>query len=81
MIRTCEQCGRYFKRVNNAQRYCCAECAKEGNLRTRRELQRLRRKRAKEEMQRQKGKTLTDIAEEASKAGMTYGKYVAKYGL
>ena len=78
IIRTCDECGQEFERVNNNQRYCSAEC--KANMQKKRmaiyaETQKKRNaeKKIKEKMN--KMPALIDISAEARKAGMSYGKY------
>ena len=71
--KTCLICGTSFIGLVQ-QKYCCKECAMMANKRSQQESQvRRRRKKA--------NTSLNDIARKSKEEGLSYGQYVAKYGL
>lgn len=86
-IRICAVCGKSFEAHRETEVCCSKECKDE---RRREQIRSYRRDKAQEKkFEEQKKKkqvsrnknSLTEIAIEARKAGMTYGQYVAKMGL
>ena len=74
-IKECVNCGRLFN-PNTKKQICCGKiCAKERARKLEAE------RRLKLNMEKAKKNQLMDIAEAARLEGMSYGKYVAKYGL
>ena len=82
-IHTCEVCGAQFESPRSDRRFCSVRCAraqfrKEPTARV-----------SKASKQRRRGKvdrplsndSLHDVVLMAAEAGMSYGKYVARYGL
>lgn len=72
-IRKCANpdCGAEFEAIPVSRKYCCYECKKI-----------MDRKRWSDRSKKTyKRSALGEISAEAKKAGMTYGKYVAMYGL
>lgn len=74
-IRACVVCGNKFQPVARTQIYCGKVCAKKGD----REIKRKRELAKKEE--KKKSNALIDIAVAARREGLSYGQYVAKYGV
>lgn len=71
--KTCLVCGKSFIGLVQ-QKYCCKKCATMAYNRNQQERQeRRRRKKANAD--------LIDIARKSREEGLTYGQYVAKYGL
>ena len=71
--KSCFICGNSFIGIAQ-QKYCCKECAMMANKRSQQESQvRRRHKKANAD--------LVDIVRKAIEEGLTYGQYVAKYGL
>lgn len=71
--KTCLICGKSFIGLVQ-QKYCCKECAMMANKRCQQE----------SKVRRQHKKTnasLIDIVRKSKEEGLTYGQYVAKYGL
>lgn len=67
----CKYCGGYYEQANNNQKYCSADCKKKMNMHTR----------DKSTVPHTKTNTeITDINIKASKKGISYGQYVARYG-
>lgn len=73
----CAICGKVYMRKSSNQLYCSPECSKAG-----------RAKVSKESKQRKKAldrplmrDSLQDVAVMAARAGMSYGRYVARMGL
>lgn len=74
----CATCGKEFGTWSNNQRYCCEECKRYSrvkNVEAYKEKQ--EKKKLKYEAEQKKKHAVIDIAVEARKAGMSYGKYVA----
>ena len=72
----CKWCGEEFFKVGTTRVYCSEECKRESlNQMGRDRYKRINAKKSKKNL------TLSQIANEAVKAGMTYGKYVEKMGL
>ena len=73
VYKNCERCGVKMY-VMHQQKYCCKECQQAA--------QKIRDKaRAAETRKKDNGKALADIVRKAKAEGLTYGQYVAKYGL
>lgn len=75
----CEVCKKLFVQKSPNTKYCCMECKAEGRM-----LANIAWKQRRKEMEAEKKKCATaviDIATEAKKAGMSYGKYVALHNL
>jgi ribosomal protein L20 len=70
-------CGKEFEKKSNCQKYCSKECCH-------RDMDAEYRRRGKEKKKiasMRRNVSIVDIDAEARSVGMTYGKYVAKYGL
>ena len=87
-MKTCGICGKEYYGYQSS-RFCGAECRKKrakwlDEIHAERKTE-LRRAREREKRMAKKAlegrKTITDIANEARQAGMTYGQYVARMGL
>lgn len=74
-IRACVVCGKKFQPVARTQIYCSKVCAKKRDRELRRERELAQREEKK------KSNALIDIAVAARREGMSYGQYVAKYGV
>lgn len=78
----CVICGRLFTTSHSRQRTCSEECKKELH---RRNVESYQQKQLEESKARvtsyESQQELIDIAVLAKQAGMSYGQYVAKYGL
>jgi len=85
--KVCAYCGKTFEHNNTQTKYCGNECRaavqREQNLRHRRKYldRQATKPKAKRKPKIEKPKTLSEIAAAAREAGMTYGEYVAKYGI
>lgn len=77
----CKECGCAFKPNREWQAFCSEKCCRAYHVKENRYKRLERRLESKKEPKRGKKLSLTDISVEARKAGMTYGEYVAKYGL
>lgn len=74
-IRNCKICGRMFVSVNARNVVCERLACKEENTRARaRELSQMRR----EEVQKKRSGSLTEINKKARAAGLSYGMYMAR---
>lgn len=74
----CVVCGKYFARTHNAQKFCSDDC-RVASTREREKRNRFNskiRKRVKKQ-----NRSIADITQAAIKEHLTYGQYVAKYGL
>ncbi len=72
-INTCENCGKLFEAYSDNKAYCSEECVKEGM--EKKKAARLVRKTKKPKV------SAAEIARKAREEHLTYGQYVAKYGL
>lgn len=83
MEKECKYCGKRFIPKHRAEKYCSERCLEEGARKLRNERNRIRSKMKKiaNEKKPQLPVTIVNIAVEAKKEGLTYGQYVAKYGL
>lgn len=79
----CENCGKIFASYKPQHIFCNPECKKEATTKKRKERRMLEQQMEKEQPTKTKKKVnaIEDIANAASRAGMTYGQYVAKMGL
>ena len=80
--KNCTVCGKEFDAYTKNQKFCSPECKKESdriNNQWYRQKQAEERKKRQEQIKRKKA--VADIAAEARKAGMSYGKYVALHKL
>lgn len=66
--KTCVYCGKNFQALNSRAKFCCDEHKVLQN-----KVDRMNIRNA----EKLKNKSLTQVAREARKAGMTYGRYVA----
>ena len=66
--KTCVYCGKHFQALNSRAKFCCDE---HRVLQNKVDCANIKNKKKLE------GKSLTQVAREARKAGMTYGRYVA----
>ena len=66
--KTCVYCGKPFQSLSSRAKFCCDEHRK---LQNKVDCENIKNKKKLE------GKSLTEVAKEARKAGMTYGRYVA----
>lgn len=74
-MKDCKICGNPFIPNCNNQSYCSKACKhKAAQIRC-------IENRKKLEMMQKKRNSITDVAVEAKKSGMTYGQYVARMGL
>lgn len=71
--RKCKVCGKEFESRSSRAFYCSTDCSNESSKRG--------YLKDKTKGYKQRTKSLSDIATEARKAGMTYGQYVVKMGL
>ena len=78
MIKKCPVCGRTFTSTAHARKYCDIECARDASYIRSAERVRKYRMRARHAT---KGDSLAKINTLAREEGLTYGKYVAKYGI
>ena len=67
MLKKCKHCGKEFKTQLNHQQFCTAECRREHT-----------REKELEKKCKITGDRIVQINELARRAGMSYGKYVAK---
>lgn len=86
----CENCGKIFASYRPQHIFCNPECKKEATTKKRKErrVQERERRMLEQKMEKEqptkikkKVNAIEDIANAASRAGMTYGQYVAKMGL
>jgi hypothetical protein len=79
---TCDTCGKRFTVYNRGTpRYCSIECKKEKHMERKKTRNKVRvitqrRKRLPEVL-----RAIGDINRQAYEEGLSYGKFVAKYGL
>ena len=79
-IKKCTICGTQFTSAkSNVQKYCSTECAAEAARIRNEENKRLYAERKRHAGE--KNKSLVDIDRRAKAEGLTYGQYVAKYGI
>lgn len=71
-LKKCEFCGKEFA-ASKKQRYCCVKCRSNRAA----EIHKMRKAQAKEKEEKAKHNSITAIAAEARKHGMSYGKYLA----
>ena len=77
-VRKCA-CGKLFTVIYSNTRYCSDECREESKRMRYRETCSVNNeiKRAERKARKNKQKSISNIAAEAKKAGMSYGEYVA----
>lgn len=77
--RNCAVCGNLYVATRTDSKTCGKACSKQWNkILTKRANEKVREQQKQEKQKKMK---LDDIAVEARKAGMTYGKYVTMMGL
>lgn len=74
-FRRCAVCNKLYIATRGNAKYCSAECRREVDYASKRAYK------AEHKKPRKKKQSITEIAIEARKAGMTYGQHVAKMGL
>ena len=77
--RTCSICGKVFTACSTRHKYCGDDCRKVATKTWERE--RCRREKEARERKKKNARTIGEISAAAKKAGMTYGEYVAKFGV
>ena len=79
IIHNCEICGKEYKPFSARQKYCSTDCSREAYKRASRKVRHIKII----EPKKKKPPTLSisDICRLAREEHMSYGKYVAKYGL
>ncbi len=88
-LKVCPGCGEKFHSTSTGRKYCCDACKREALLRRATQERQgarpvFRDRRPPDPPPRSKDKadwTLADICAAAREAGLTYGQYVARYGL
>ena len=79
MQKTCVVCGAVFAPFNDRQVYCSKSCCSRKNNE---EVRRIRQQKRTELKPKSKpGVPIKDVVKAAMASGMTYGKYVQRYGL
>ena len=87
-VQECVNCKKNFVPTNPRQIFCCKECQVKCNARERMIYKAAERKQEKERLKQMEPKrskkpkySVTELAVAARKEGLSYGQYVAKYGL
>lgn len=80
-VKKCEECQQYFVSYRANSVCCSKECSYKRRLRLMAESKEEIKPKKKPRTKKSNIKSITDIAVEARKVGMTYGQYVAKMGL
>lgn len=79
--RFCSRCGKKFVPVKGEYYFCSEECRGEEPKANREKVRVKSAADVKPKKQKEKKETLTSIQQKAHKEGLSYGQYVAKYGL
>lgn len=81
--RECEWCEKVFTSKSTANKYCCVECRKEAQaFKQKYDRQKDRERRGLGIRPTKKAKlTIEEICRRAKAEGLSYGKYVEKYGV
>lgn len=80
--KTCAVCGKEFGAWNTNQKFCSQNCKHEASLKSGESYREKQREKAEQQAKECKKKqAVVNIAAEARKAGMSYGKYVAMMNL
>lgn len=79
--RTCLWCENYFMPENPKQTYCCVGCREEAARKRRMLRDRRKKKPTTIYGCRQPKVSIAEICKRAKEAGLSYGKYVEKYGV
>ena len=71
-------CGKRFEKKNSTHKYCSSSCSEKAKRKKQYEEFKVGEERRVEGV---RGKSIQEIVKEATKAGMSYGMYVARFGL
>lgn len=77
IARKCDCCGKAFNARNTLQHYCCAKCQQEHYRATNRASVMKKLKQQQQEKFVSTCSSIVEIAAEARKLGLSYGKYLA----
>lgn len=80
-VRKCAVCGNYFVATRINAECCSDDCKHTRRLKLEKELREQNKSEVRSKPRKRNKNSITDIAVEARKAGMTYGQYVAKMGI
>lgn len=83
MVKECEICGREFKASSVRCKYCpqCGKDVRNGTFKSNEAYAQERARKSAVKRANESEKAINDILLKAQEAGMSYGKYVSKYGV